>query len=85
MVEEERVSDENEVASTEVVSETQPAPFKMITTLTVLAEQGVEIPDHPLDLSHVLAEEGITHTFIIVTMGRTGSTWLADGMMRATG
>ena len=80
VVDNERAADETEVASTEVVSQEPPAPFKMSTNLTVLAELGVEMPEHPLDLSHVFAEEGITHTFMIVTMGRTGSTWLADAI-----
>ena len=83
--EQEHLSDQkevvpNEVMPSEVVSKKKPGPLGKSTKLTAFADLGVEIPEQPLDLSHVLAEEGVTHTYIIVTMGRTGSTWLADAI-----
>jgi|GEM_PF-1531862 len=53
---------------------------KMNLNLRAFADLGVEVPDRPLDLSKVMSEEGILHPYIIVTMGRTGSTWLAAAL-----
>lgn len=44
------------------------------------ADLGVEVPRAPLDLSGALNDCGIRYPYIIVTTGRTGSTWLAAAL-----
>ncbi|SDF96492.1 Stf0 family sulfotransferase [Rhodobacter capsulatus] len=53
---------------------------KLNLNLRAFADLGVEIPDTPLDLSGALRESGINYPYVIVTMGRTGSTWLAAAL-----